>query len=317
MYRSHYEDRIYSVMLVIAHEHAMNAVLIPGELLKRTDSVIYTRPSQIMSLSVRVISCVVLFTLMLFPHSSAQQADSSNPNSAASAKFAELSDQFMKDSLALSPTNASTAGYHNHLDKKTGKTVELDALLDDMSLQFIETESNFYREWRKRFHEETPVATLSPEDAADWHLIDDQIGLNLLEFDKIQDYRHNPTVAVELIGNALFLPLTQNYAPQDVRLGHVLSRIRQIPRRLDQVKQYLSDVDPIFTSTAIEENDGNIDLVQNTVAQQIPANSKLKAEYDQVTPPAVAALKQFSQWLKTNFSQATCQSQLAVGEGIL
>ncbi|MFI5072660.1 MAG: DUF885 domain-containing protein [Terriglobales bacterium] len=251
---------------------------------------------------------------MLSPFSSAQQAEAATPNSAASAKFAELSDQFMKDSLALSPTNASTAGYHNHLDKKTGKTIELDAMLDDMSLQFIEGESNFYRHWRTRFHQEVPVATLSPEDAADWHLIDDQIGLNLLEFDKVQNYRHNPTVVVELIGNALFLPLTQNYAPQDVRLGHVLSRIRQIPRLLDQVKQYLSDVDPIFTSTAIEENDGNIDLVQNTVAQQIPANSKLKAEYDQVAPPAVAALKQFSGWLKANFSQQPANRSWRLGK---
>jgi len=43
-------------------------------------------------------------------------------------KFAELSDQFVKESLALSPTNASAAGYHKHVDSKTGKTVELDAL---------------------------------------------------------------------------------------------------------------------------------------------------------------------------------------------
>jgi uncharacterized protein (DUF885 family) len=227
----------------------------------------------------------------------------STPNSAASKKFAELSDQFMKDSLALSPSNASAAGYHNHLDKKTGKTVELDAMLDDLSLPFMDKQRAFYMQWRKRFQRETPVAALNPEDAADWQLIDDQIGLNLLEFDKIQNYRHNPTVAVELIGNALFLPLTQNYAPADVRLGHVLSRIRRIPRLVDQVKEYLSDVDPIFTQTAIGENDGNIDLIQNTVAQQIPANSKLKAEYDQAAPPAIAALKQYSEWLKSRFSK--------------
>jgi uncharacterized protein (DUF885 family) len=167
----------------------------------------------------------------------------------------------------------------------------------------MDKQRDFYMQWRERFQRETPVGALNPEDAADWQLIDDQIGLNLLEFDKIQNYRHNPTVAVELIGNALFLPLTQNYAPADVRLGHVLSRIRQIPRLVDQVKEYLSDVDPIFTQTAIGENDGNIDLIQNTVAQQIPANSKLKEEYDQVAPPAIAALKQFSEWLKSRFSQ--------------
>ena len=42
--------------------------------------------------------------------------------------------------------------------------------------------------------------TATPEDAADWRLIDDQIGQQLLEFDRIQNYRHNPTVYVELLG---------------------------------------------------------------------------------------------------------------------
>ena len=128
----------------------------------------------------------------------------------------------------------------------------------------------FYAGWRERFRRETPPATLGPQDAADWQLIDDQIGLSLLEFDKIQNYRHNPTVPVELIGNALFLPLTQNYAPHDVRVGHVLSRVSQIPRLLDQVKAYLSDADPIFVKTAIDENDGNIDMIQDTIAHEIP-----------------------------------------------
>lgn len=264
-----------------------------------------------MSCLTRVLFGIVLSALMFSTKSSAQAKPA-----AASEKFGLLSEQFMKDSLALSPTNASAAGYHQHLDRKTGKTVELDAQLDDMSLQFIGNERDFYQRWRDRFHQETPVAGLNPEDAADWQLIDDQIGLNLLEFDKIQNYRHNPTVAVELIGNALFLPLTENYASSDVRLGHVLSRIREIPRLLDQVKQYLSEVDPVFTRTAIEENDGNIDLIENTVAQQIPANSKLRSEYDQVAPSGVAALKQFSEWLKANFSQQPARRSWRLGKDL-
>ncbi len=229
------------------------------------------------------------------PHSSA--SEKSMPAQSPSEKFAQLSDQFMKDSLAMSPTNASAAGYHQHVDPKTGKTIELDALLDDMSLGAFAGQRAFYTEWRERFRTETPVASLDPEDAADWHLIDDQIGLNLLDLDHIQNYRHHPTVPVELIGNAIFLPLSQSYAPKDVRLGHVISRIGQIPRLLDQVKQYLSDADPIFVNTAIQENEGNIDLIQNTVAGEISPGSPVKAEYDRVAPPAIAALKNFNQWL--------------------
>jgi uncharacterized protein (DUF885 family) len=222
---------------------------------------------------------------------------------AASAKFAELSDQFVKESLALSPTNASQAGYHEHQAPKTGKTIALDAELDDLSLQGAKEQRDFYANWRERFRRETPAAQLTPEDAADLQLINDQIDQNLLEFDEIQNYRHNPTAAVELIGNAIFLPLTQTYAPKEVRIGHVLSRISQIPRALDQVKQYLNNVDPIFISTAIQENEGNVDLIQNTVAQEIGGDAKLKAKFDQVAPPAVAALNNFSQWLKDDLAK--------------
>jgi uncharacterized protein (DUF885 family) len=250
-------------------------------------------------------TCATLWLFVFAMPSNPQETNPAGktPDRSAAQKFAELSDQFMKDSLALSPSGASQAGYHKHVDPKTGRTIELDALLDDMSLEAMAEQRAFYQHWRERFRNESPVSALDPQDAADWQLIDDQIGLNLLEFDKIQNYRHNPTVAVELIGGALFSPLTQNYAPHDVRLGHVLSRVAAVPRLLTQVKQYLSDTDPIFISTAIEENNGNIDLIENTIPAEIPTGSPLKAEYDKVAPPAITALKNFSQWLQNDLAK--------------
>jgi uncharacterized protein (DUF885 family) len=261
------------------------------------------------------VFCAVISLMLLMP-SSAGSADpaadaQAEPNS---KKFAEMSDQFIKDSLALSPASASAAGYHFHVDPKTGRKIELDAELDDMSLQAMAAQRAFYAQWRERFRTETPPASLDPQDAADWHLIDDQIGLNLLEFDKIRNYRHNPTVPVELIGNALFLPLTQSYAPHDVRMGHVLSRMRQIPRLLDQVKAYLGDADPVFVSTAISENEGNIDLIQNDIAAEILAGSPLKAEYDRSAPPAIAALKSFSEWLKDDLGKRPSHRSWRLGK---
>jgi uncharacterized protein (DUF885 family) len=242
---------------------------------------------------------------MMAPSSTSQQTNHSRDVSrgAATQKFAALSDQFMKESLALSPSSASAAGYHIHRDPKSGKAIELDALLDDLSLESISQQRAFYLSWRERFRKETPTADLDREDAADWQLIDDQIGLSLLEFDKIQSYRHNPTGVVELIGNALFLPLTQTYAPHEVRVGHVLSRVRQIPKLLNQVKPYLTDADPVWVGTAVEENAGNIDLIENTVAQEIPAGSPLKAQYDEAAPPAIAALNDFSHWLQNDLGK--------------
>jgi uncharacterized protein (DUF885 family) len=250
-------------------------------------------------------AAAVLLTLMISQRSTSQQQSqpSDDARAAGSKKFAVLSDQFMKDSLALAPTNASAAGYHTHLDAKSGKTVALDAELDDLSLESIAQQRTFYANWRDRFHKETPPSALDPEDAADWQLIDDQIGLNLLEFDHIRSYKHNPTVGVELIGNALFLPLTQSYAPHDVRVGDVLSRVSQIPRLLAQVQPYLSDSGPVWISTAVDENAGNIDLIEHTLAAEIPAGSALKSKYDAVAPPAIKSLREFSAWLQNSLAK--------------
>ncbi len=245
-----------------------------------------------------VVLCGVLINVMV----EAQTMQSGANNTAANPKFSALCDQFVKASLALSPVGASQAGYHKHLDPKTGKTIALDAELDDLSAAAFASQLKFYREWRNKFKTQTPIASLNAEDAADYRLIDDQIGLNLLEFETIQNYKHNPTVYVELLGNGLFLPLTQDYASKDVRVAHVVSRIGQIPRFLDQAKAQLLDADPIFISTAVDENDGNVGQV-DSVASDIPAGSPLKAQYDKDAPVAKKALTDFNEWMKDDLAK--------------
>jgi hypothetical protein len=79
--------------------------------------------------------------------------------------FSKLTEGFVKESLALSPVNASYAGYHQYTDPKTGITVEFDAELDDVSAQSFAAQEAFYQAWRTRFQTETPIASLGPQDA--------------------------------------------------------------------------------------------------------------------------------------------------------
>ena len=221
-------------------------------------------------------------------------------NKPANVRFAQMSEEFIHETLALSPSSASQAGYHKHIDPRTGKTIALDSLLDDMSPAGIAEQRRVYTGWRELFHKETPVASLNPEDAADWRLIDDQIGLTLLELDRIQNFRHNPTVYVELLGDALFQPLTDDYAPEDARLGDILSRVAAVPGFLAQARGELLDSDPIFVKVAIEENEGNIDLINAQIAGAVAGHASLKTRFDQVAPAALKALKDFSGWLESD-----------------
>ena len=243
-------------------------------------------------------------------------AQTSSSSAEASGKFAKLSEEFIHETLALSPSSASQAGYHQHVDPKTGKTVMLDALLDDVSMAGIAAQRRVYAQWRERFHAEAPLASLGAQDAADWRLIDDQIGLNLLEFDRIQDYKHNPTVYVELLGSALFQPLTDEYAPEDVRLSAILSRLAATSRFLDHARSQLVDADPIFIKVGIEDNDGNVDLIQNTIAPAFHGKAKLKAQFDQIAPPAVEELKNFSRWLQDDLAKRKTDRTWRLGKDL-
>jgi len=244
--------------------------------------------------------CVVLIlSLFRFPAMS-QNTKPTNATQKSNARFEQMCDQFVKESLALSPVTASYAGLHKYTDPKTGKARELDAELDDVGPQGIAAQEKFYRSWRQRFQKETPLASLNAQDAADYRLIDDQIALNLLELDQIRSYKHNPTGYVELIGNAMFLPMTQEYASKEVRFGHIVARIGQIPRFLDQAKSQLMDADPVFISTAVGESEGNLNLI-DSVGADLPAS--LKAQYDKAAPAAKKSLTDFNAWMKNDLAK--------------
>lgn len=247
-------------------------------------------------------TALLLLSLSFLPATAvAQDMKSPSSPSQANAKFSALEDQFVKESLALSPVNASQAGYHKHVDK-SGKAVRLDAMLDDVGPEGIAAQAKFYREWRDRFRKEVPLSSLNAEDAADYRLIDDQIALNLLEFDTIQIYKHNPTGYVELLGNGLFLPLSQEYDSKEARLGDIISRIGQIPRFLEQAKSQLMDSDPVFISTAVDENDGNGGLI-DSVGNDVKSIPELQAKYDQVAPAAKKAVAGFNEWLMNDLAK--------------
>src|SRR5258708_22900532 len=101
-----------------------------------------------------------LFLLLSFLSSVATAQTMKNTESKAgargNAKFLVMADQFVKESLALSPVNASQAGYHQHVDAKTGKTIMLDAELDDAGAAGVAGAVAVYGALRRNVPDETP-----------------------------------------------------------------------------------------------------------------------------------------------------------------
>ncbi len=209
--------------------------------------------------------------------------------------MSQLRDEFVYQMLAFSPTTATQAGYHQH------KGVRLDGLLDDYSEDALEQQRQFFRQFRERLAKTVKPERLSAEDRADYSLISDVVSQQLLELDEIQNWRHNPTVYVEMVGNGLFYPWSLDYAPKAERYRHIIARLEKIPAVVEQAKKNLASAPEIWITVALEENDGNIGLIDKTLRAGAP--EELKAEYGKAAGTALDALRAFSEYLKTDLGQ--------------
>jgi uncharacterized protein (DUF885 family) len=211
--------------------------------------------------------------------------------------FQKLAEEFVYTTLANSPALATQIGYHRHGD------IDLDASLDDYSQDAIERQRRWLQELRLRFARSVEVDQLSPGDRADFDIISDQISLALLEFETIRNYRHNPTLYVELVGNALYTPFVLEYADKATRFRHIISRLEKVPELLRQARANLISAPDVWTRTAKAENDGNKGLIDGELRAAVPA--ELRTDYDRAAGAALASIRDFNHYLETELLHRT------------
>ena len=188
---------------------------------------------------------------------------------AADARFDGLVEDFVLDSLALSPSYATQQGYHSH------HGIVLDDQLDDFSAASLAAQRALLDRTEARLAALNPD-TLDAEERADIRIMRDAVGAAKLELDEIQSFKHNPTGYVELIGNALYTHYTLHYAPDQERFRHIIARLEKIPALVQQAEGNLVDSPEAWNRVAREENDGTIDLIDNELRHACPADMRAK-----------------------------------------
>ena len=247
-----------------------------------------------------LLRCALLRCALLGCAALALLAGCGSPQPAA-GEFNRLTDDFVYGNLALSPAAATQSGYHTH------NGASLDEALDDYSAAGIAASRQFLVGMQTRVGA-LDAPSLSKEDAADLGIIRNSINLGLLEFDSIQNYKHNPTVYVELVGNVLFECYMLEYAPLETRFGHIVKRMEKIPALMEQAKANLVDAPEVWNRVAQEENQGNLDLIDKTLRAAAPA--ALKDNYARAAGPAMASLLDFNTYLKDTLSKKTSDWRL-------
>ncbi len=195
--------------------------------------------------------------------------------------FSQLTREFVESTLSLSPVTATSVGYHKHGEKA------LDLLLDDYSPAGVALQRKHWTGWKQRLGE-LDAAKLDAESRADLDLMKSQADLALLELDRIKGWQRNPTVYVELLGNALFTPYSVEYAPTAERYRHIIGRLKAAPAFVEAARTNLKSAPPVWKRVAVEENSGTIALINGPLLAGVPA--ELKSEYEQAAKPAADAL---------------------------
>jgi uncharacterized protein (DUF885 family) len=206
-----------------------------------------------------------------------------------SEKLTAISAEFVYGSLAFSPSAATAAGLHQYQDYK------LDEMLEDFGAKSLAQQSAFYEKFRLRLAD-LKTAELTPEDRADLTILQNQIALNLLDLTEIHSHLHSPQLYVETLGNALFSPYVLEYAPQPDRIRHIIARLLKVPLYLDQAATNLVSAPDVWTQVAIEENQGNINLVDKEIRAGVPPD--LSENYARAARPALDAMTTFDKFLR-------------------
>ena len=188
---------------------------------------------------------------------------------------------------------ATSVGLHQYQGQN------LDNLLDDTSPENLDRQRQYYERFRERL-DALNANRLTAEDQADLNILRDQVSLALLDLNESHSHLHNPTLYVETLGNALFSPYVLEYAPQAARMRNIIARLQKAPLFLDQASTNLTSSPEIWTKVAMEENEGNIGLVDKTIRAAVPPD--LRDAYNLAALSALDAMRKFQGFLKNNLS---------------
>lgn len=208
-------------------------------------------------------------------------------------RFSQIAEEYVLNTLTFAPSAATAAGYHRH------NGVPLDELLDEFSPVTANRQRGYYLRFLQGLKRDIKPERLSPEDRADYDLIQQLISLARFELDELTVWTHSPQLYAEAIGNALFVPYTQEYAPRNKRFFDILQRLDRIPSRVLQAKGNLTSAPALWREVAIEETRGNIDLIAR-IRTERPA--EMSKKFDDAATRATAALNDYIQFLSTELA---------------
>ena len=202
-----------------------------------------------------------------------------------------LADDYIEQAVfALNPSAATAAGVHTY-----------DAQLEDFSRAGIEKQIATLKKFEQRTEAFDPKS-LSPLDSADRELLLGAIRGSLLSLETIRIWEKDPDIYSSGAANSVYVIINRRFAPPDERLRSVVAREKQFPRYFAAARANLKNVPRVYTEIALEQLPGTISFFEKDVPSAFTdvTDASVKADFAKSNAAAIAALRDYEKWLKTD-----------------
>jgi uncharacterized protein (DUF885 family) len=140
---------------------------------------------------------------------------------------------------------------------------------------------------------------MTPVQRDDRDVLAAEISGQLLEEERIQQWRHNPDTYVALATQGAYTLIERNFAPLAQRMQAVIAREQQIPNLLKTAKLNLTAMPAPWVEIGLEDLAGGIEFIGKDVPAAFAgvSDKNAQAALRASTAAAVAAAKDFQAWL--------------------
>ena len=206
-------------------------------------------------------------------------------------QFESVSDEYFDQVyFHYGPSNGTINGLHQY-----------DAQLENFSRKSIDAEIAALKGFETRI-EVIHADALAPIARGDREMVLGNIRSELQTLETIRPWEKNADNYSSACANGAFTLMERKFAPPDERLRSLISREKQMPPLLDAARVNLKNPPHIYTEIAIEQLPDIISFFEKDVPSAFAdaQDAALKAEFVKTNGAAIASLKSYLDWLKTD-----------------
>ncbi|MCX6825901.1 MAG: DUF885 domain-containing protein [candidate division Zixibacteria bacterium] len=201
--------------------------------------------------------------------------------------FKELTTEILENLQSFYPVMATAKGIHKY-----------DYLFTDYTPKSIGAEISKLKKFQSRLLQIKSSLLTSP-NKIDLKLLKSNVDIALQNLDRIKWYQKNPYMYADDVVSGVYLILAAQDLPLSERAQNIIARMKLVPDLLQQAKANLKKPVPIYTKLASEMLSSGVEFYRfaaEEIGTELPG---LAPEAESASRRAMAAIRDFQQYLKT------------------